>query len=97
MYLGRIVEIGRTADVLHGPRHPYPRSLLAAAPRIGGPRVTKNFILQGEPANPPNVPFGCRFRTRCTLTIQVCAETETQVEFEHHHGVACLCWREQTA
>ncbi len=97
MYLGRIVEIGRTADVFSAPRHPYTRSLLAAAPRIGGPRVTENFTLQGEPPDPSNVPSGCRFRTRCPLAIQACAEIEPQVEFEADHGVACLRWREQAA
>ncbi len=97
MYLGRIVEIGQTAEVFSAPRHPYTRSLLAAAPRIGGPRVTENFTLQGEPPDPSNVPSGCRFRTRCPLAIQACAETEPQVEFEHDHGIACLRWREQAA
>ncbi|MBX9873891.1 MAG: ATP-binding cassette domain-containing protein [Beijerinckiaceae bacterium] len=95
MYLGRIVEIGATADVFGSPRHPYTRSLMAAAPRIGGPRVTENFSLQGEPPDPSNVPSGCRFRTRCPLAIQACAEVEPQVEFEGGHGVACLRWREQ--
>jgi oligopeptide/dipeptide ABC transporter ATP-binding protein len=97
MYLGRIVEIGATAEVFGLPRHPYTRSLMAAAPRIGGPRVTENFSLQGEPPDPSNVPSGCRFRTRCPLAIQACAETEPQIEFEAGHGVACLRWRERTA
>jgi len=57
-------RVGSTTDVFGAPRHPYTRSLLAAAPRIGGPRVTENFTLQGEPPDPSNVPSGCRFRTR---------------------------------
>ena len=97
MYLGRIVEIGSTADVLFGaPRHPYTRALLSAAPRIGGPRVTENFTLQGEPPDPSNVPSGCRFRTRCPLAIAACGEIDPPVEFADGHGVACLRWREQT-
>jgi oligopeptide/dipeptide ABC transporter ATP-binding protein len=95
MYLGRIVEIGRTADVFGAPRHPYTRALLAAAPRIGGPRVTENFTLQGEPPDPSNVPSGCRFRTRCPLAIAACAQIDPPVELEDGHGVACLRWREQ--
>jgi oligopeptide/dipeptide ABC transporter ATP-binding protein len=95
MYLGRIVEIGSTADVFAAPRHPYTRSLLAAAPRIGGPRVTENFTLQGEPPDPSNVPSGCRFRTRCPLAIDACAAIDPPVEREGGHGVACLRWREQ--
>ncbi|TCR68587.1 oligopeptide/dipeptide ABC transporter ATP-binding protein [Bosea sp. BK604] len=97
MYLGRIVEIGSTADVFAAPRHPYTRSLLSAAPRIGGPRVTENFSLQGEPPDPSNVPSGCRFRTRCPLAIDRCAKIDPPAEFEGGHGVACLRWRELAA
>jgi len=97
MYLGRIVEIGRTEDIFNAPRHPYTRSLLAAAPRIGGRRVTERFTLQGEPPDPSNIPSGCRFRTRCPLAIQACAGTEPQVEIADGHGVACLRWREEAA
>ena len=70
-------------------------ALLAAAPRIGGPRVTENFTLQGEPPDPSNVPSGCRFRTRCPLAIDACAAIDPPAEFEDGHGVACLRWREQ--
>ena len=55
MYLGRIVEIGRT-ERLRRPRHPYTRSLVAATPSIGGPRVTRDFGCQGEPPDPSNLP-----------------------------------------
>src|SRR5690242_21918467 len=65
MYLGKVVEIGATELVFAVPRHPYTQSLLAAVPVVGGRRVTENFLLQGEPPNPSNIPSGCRFRTRC--------------------------------
>ena len=70
-------------------------ALLAAAPRIGGPRVSENFTLQGEPPDPSNVPSGCRFRTRCPLACDACAAIDPPAEFEGGHGVACLRWREQ--
>jgi oligopeptide/dipeptide ABC transporter ATP-binding protein len=76
MYLGRIVEIGETQAIFDNPRHPYTQSLLAAIPRIGGPRVTDTFALEGEPPSPANLPSGCRFRTRCPRAQARCAAEE---------------------
>jgi oligopeptide/dipeptide ABC transporter ATP-binding protein len=64
MYLGRIVEIGPTADVLLRPRHPYTRALLNVVPEAGG---TERPILQGEPPDPTRIPKGCRFHPRCPV------------------------------
>jgi oligopeptide/dipeptide ABC transporter ATP-binding protein len=76
MYLGRVVEIGATQAVFETPRHPYTQSLLAAIPKIGGPRVTDTFELEGEPPSPTNLPSGCRFRTRCPRAQPLCAQQE---------------------
>jgi len=76
MYLGRIVETGPTEEIFERPRHPYTRSLLAAIPKIGGARVTRNFWLQGEPPDPANLPSGCRFRTRCPKATDLCAKED---------------------
>ena len=48
MYLGRIVELGTTEQVLGDPQHPYTKALLAVAPRIE-PRTGARVLLQGEP------------------------------------------------
>jgi oligopeptide/dipeptide ABC transporter ATP-binding protein len=89
MYLGKIVELGDTRTVFEKPRHPYTQSLLAAVPRIGGPRVTLDFALAGEPPNPRDVPSGCRFRTRCPLVQEVCATTEPPLREVDGRRVAC--------
>lgn len=62
MYLGRIVEIGPTEEVLLRPRHPYTRALLDVVPEPGG--IDRPF-LQGEPPDPARIPPGCRFHPRC--------------------------------
>jgi oligopeptide/dipeptide ABC transporter ATP-binding protein len=64
MYLGRIVEIGPTEDVLQRPHHPYTKALLNVVPEAGG---ENRPILQGEPPDPTNIPPGCRFHPRCPV------------------------------
>ena len=65
------------------------RSLLAAIPKIGGARVTKDFWLQGEPPDPGNLPSGCRFRTRCPKAADLCAREEPALAPMAPGSVAC--------
>jgi len=62
MYLGRIVELGPTEEVLANPRHPYTRALLSVVPEVSH---LEPQVLAGEPPDPTRVPAGCRFHPRC--------------------------------
>jgi oligopeptide/dipeptide ABC transporter ATP-binding protein len=64
MYLGRIVEVGPTREVLLRPRHPYTRALLDVVPDAVE-RGERRPLLMGEPPDPAQVPVGCRFHPRC--------------------------------
>jgi oligopeptide/dipeptide ABC transporter ATP-binding protein len=64
MYLGRIVEIGATEEVLLRPKHPYTKALLDVVPEAGG---IDRPILSGEPPDPNRIPVGCRFHPRCPV------------------------------
>jgi peptide/nickel transport system ATP-binding protein len=65
MYLGRIVEIGTTEEVLGNPKHPYTKALLSVAGEGTKSSRTKPVLLQGEPPDPTRIPGGCRFHPRC--------------------------------
>jgi peptide/nickel transport system ATP-binding protein len=71
MYLGRIIEVGRTEDVLAGPRHPYTAALLSVLPESNH---VEPVILQGEPPDPRRIPSGCRFHPRCPALADGTAE-----------------------
>jgi peptide/nickel transport system ATP-binding protein len=76
LYLGRVMEIGRSADLFARPQHPYTRTLISAAP-VPDPRVERTrrrVPMLGEPPSPINPPSGCRFRTRCPIAQAICAE-----------------------
>ncbi len=62
MYLGRVVEVGTTEEVLRSPKHPYTRALLSVVPEVNHLEPT---VLRGEAPDPTKIPKGCRFHPRC--------------------------------
>ncbi len=74
MYLGKIVELGRAADVIDRPRHPYTRALVSAIPRADpdAERARQRIVLAGDPPSPLHPPAGCAFHPRCTFAAEQC-------------------------
>ncbi len=94
MYLGRIVEYGPARSVINDPQHPYTKALLSVVPDRD-PRMRKTpQILSGETPNPVAIPAGCRFRPRCPIAEDRCAETDPALAPAPGagvaHQVACL-------
>ncbi|ACL02669.1 oligopeptide/dipeptide ABC transporter, ATPase subunit [Desulfatibacillum aliphaticivorans] len=88
MYLGMIVEIGPTKDVVSNPLHPYTQALVSAAPRPG--KVKKQrIVLQGDPPSPANPPKGCRFHTRCPHVMDICRTEEPPVVVQGPNTIKC--------
>ena len=90
MYLGRIVEMGTTPQVLQEPQHPYTKALLSVMP-VPNPRLRRErIILQGETPNPINLPSGCRFHPRCPIVQPHCSQVDpTWREMQPNHHTAC--------
>ncbi len=65
MYMGRLVETGRTADIFRLPAHPYTASLLAAMPVADPTRRDRSPAVHGEVPSMLHRPQGCEFHTRC--------------------------------
>ncbi len=93
MYLGKIVEMGTTEQVIDNPANPYTQALLSAIPvpdLNNSPR--KRIILTGDIPNPRHPPSGCRFHTRCWAADDRCASEEPrlrELEGDPTHLVAC--------
>lgn len=76
MYLGKVVEDGPVYSVFNDPKHPYTQALISAIPAAQTERVRKEVLISGDVPSPVNPPSGCRFRTRCPLTADLCAAEE---------------------
>lgn len=92
MYLGRIMEMGPTEEVIKEPLHPYTKVLISHVP-IPDPRAAKQrekIEIPGETPSPIDLPPGCRFAPRCPFALDVCKREEPElVEVEPGHWVAC--------
>jgi peptide/nickel transport system ATP-binding protein len=80
MYAGRSVELGTTEEVYYAPRMPYTMGLLGSIPRIDAEGRSALTPIEGTPPSLGNLPTGCPFRPRCPLAIDVCAETEPDLD-----------------
>ena len=95
MYLGEIVEIGPSKEVINNPQHPYTQALIAAVPvpdptienpplriREGVPRPTEQFI-------------GCPFAQRCPEVMEACLEIRPPlIADERGHQAQCHLYGE---
>ncbi|NJE08134.1 ABC transporter ATP-binding protein [Thermococcus sp. M39] len=89
MYLGKIVEIGKSKEVLKNPLHPYTKALLDANLPLDPDAPLREPKVKGEPR--PVIETGyCRFAPRCPYAFERCKKEEPPlVEVKKDHYVAC--------
>ena len=92
MYLGRLVELADSYDLIDHSLHPYTKSLISAIP-VADPRIArtnKRIVLEGDVPSPLNPPSGCTFRTRCPYATDECKKSSPELkEYKEGHFVAC--------
>ncbi len=90
MYLGNIVELSEKHDLFERPLHPYTQALLSAVPPSHPRERKERIILKGDIPSPANPPSGCKFRTRCEMATEKCAnEVPLLRDLGNKHFVAC--------
>jgi len=90
MYAGKLAEKAPAAMIVDAPAHPYTRMLLSSLPEVGVRYAEKR--LSGIPGRPPSLldpPTGCRFRARCPLAFEKCAEEPPFVVVAPSQAAAC--------
>lgn len=76
MYLGKLVEVGTSAQICLAPKHPYTQALLSAVPVPDPGAKKQRVVLHGDVPTPIHPPAGCRFHTRCPIAVDRCKVEE---------------------
>lgn len=94
MYLGKIVETGKAAELFDKRYHPYTRALLSAIPVPDPKKKRLRVLLEGDVPSPLDPPSGCSFHPRCPKAVKGKCDTEVPTLEEvvpgSRHRVACF-------
>jgi peptide/nickel transport system ATP-binding protein len=97
MYLGRMVELAPTLELVRDPKHPYSEALIEAIP-IPDPHVEYERVdLEGAPEDPIGLGEGCRFRDRCPERMDICEKTPLDHSLSEERTVACHLYYDHDA
>jgi oligopeptide/dipeptide ABC transporter ATP-binding protein len=95
LYLGSLVELGSTDDIISSPLHPYTQVLFSSVPQDTPGSKAVRIQLKGEIPSAINIPPGCKFHTRCPYSKDACGRAVPISEKAGEgHFVACHRWRE---
>ncbi len=97
MYVGKIVEMAGTDELLRHPLHPYTEALLSAVPPADPDIKYERIALEGEVPSPADPPPGCIFNPRCHYAKDVCRQVAPELtEVLPGHFVSCHRAKELT-
>lgn len=93
MYLGKVVELGKTEEVIQNPLHPYSRALISAIPVPDPEYKRESIAIKGEITRPLDPPLYCRFYGRCPLGDEGCRSLPHPPLQEKGKGHFVACYR----
>jgi peptide/nickel transport system ATP-binding protein/oligopeptide transport system ATP-binding protein len=95
MYLGEIIEIGKTDEIFAEPKHPYTKALLSAVPKLSSENPQERMQLNGELPSHENILQGCKFHTRCPFSMDVCSsKVPLETSFSPTHTCKCFLYNQ---
>ena len=89
MYLGKIVELGFSSDIVSKPLHPYMTALIDAVPIPDPASKRSQTALRVELSESTSVQSGCRFHPRCKFATDICRKSEPELREYEHRLIAC--------
>ncbi|MCI2412384.1 MAG: ATP-binding cassette domain-containing protein, partial [Cuniculiplasma sp.] len=89
MYLGQIVEFGKSEETIRDPLHPYTKALISAVPSLNPEWVNKGLDIVGEIGSAINPPKGCRFYGRCVYHKDICKEEDPPLQQTGYRYYSC--------
>ncbi|MCW5958566.1 MAG: ABC transporter ATP-binding protein [Pyrinomonadaceae bacterium] len=94
MYTGKIVEEAPVETIFENPKHPYTQGLLRSVPKIRGigeEKETRLLTIEGVVPSPTNLPEGCHFEPRCTVSLPECSKLEIPLyQVDNNSEVRCI-------
>jgi len=90
MYVGKLVEVAETEELLRNPLHPYAEALISAVPPADPDIKMERIILEGDVPSPANPPSGCVFHPRCSYAESICSQEVPKLrEVQPGHSASC--------
>jgi oligopeptide/dipeptide ABC transporter ATP-binding protein len=91
MYVGKLIEVADTSELLTNPLHPYAEALISAVPPADPEIQLNRIIMKGDVPSPAHPPSGCVFHPRCQYAKDVCSQETPQLKEEKPgHFASCL-------
>jgi len=89
MYLGQIVEFGKSEETIKNPLHPYTKALISAVPSLNPEWVNRGLDIVGEIGSAINPTKGCRFYGRCVYHKDICKTDDPPLQQTGYRYYSC--------